>query len=134
MQNQPKITCLILVFQWRRGLKLSGESTVEKITLDGVRGLRVTLSATVHDVLYYMSPIYCQAIINSVLYFIFNFSVSLLLFYSFVNNNPFDHLKMLCLWFIYLDRDVIFILHTLQSVVHISYDNWIFSVEFTLEI
>ncbi|KAJ9676197.1 hypothetical protein PVL29_024946 [Vitis rotundifolia] len=52
--------------QWRRGLKLSGESTVEKITLDGVRGLRVTLSATVHDVLYYMSPIYCQDIINSV--------------------------------------------------------------------
>ncbi|XP_035544760.1 phospholipase SGR2 isoform X1 [Juglans regia] len=52
--------------QWRKGLKLSGETTVEKITLDGVRGLRVTLSATVHDVLYYMSPIYCQDIINSV--------------------------------------------------------------------
>lgn len=47
-------------------MKLSGETTVEKITLDGVRGLRVTLSATVHDVLYYMSPIYCQDIINSV--------------------------------------------------------------------
>ena len=27
------------------------------------------LSATVHDVLYYMSPIYCQAIIDSVLQF-----------------------------------------------------------------
>ncbi|XP_034677192.1 phospholipase SGR2-like [Vitis riparia] len=54
------------VSPWRRGLKLSGESTVEKITLDGVSGLRVTLSATVHDVLYYMSPIYCQDIINSV--------------------------------------------------------------------
>ncbi|KAK6945735.1 DDHD domain [Dillenia turbinata] len=52
--------------QWRKGLKLSGESAVEKITLDGVRGLRVTLSATVHDVLYYMSPIYCQDIIDSV--------------------------------------------------------------------
>ena len=62
------------MLQWRRGLKLSGESAVEKITLDGVRGLRVTLSATVHDVLYYMSPIYCQDIINSVHYFIFNFS------------------------------------------------------------
>lgn len=24
------------------------------------------LSATVHDILYYMSPIYCQTIINSV--------------------------------------------------------------------
>lgn len=48
-------------------MKLSGETVVEKITLDGVRGLRVTLSATVHDVLYYMSPIYCQDIINSVL-------------------------------------------------------------------
>jgi len=55
-----------LVFQWRKGLKLSGESAVEKITLDGVRGLRKTLSATVHDVLYYMSPIYCQDIIDSV--------------------------------------------------------------------
>nr|XP_029118235.1 phospholipase SGR2 isoform X2 [Elaeis guineensis] len=57
---------LFIPCQWRRGLKLSGESAVEKITLDGVRGLRVTLSATVHDVLYYMSPIYCQDIIDSV--------------------------------------------------------------------
>ncbi|KAG4388775.1 hypothetical protein AAZX31_09G214700 [Glycine max] len=57
---------LFIPCQWRRGLKLSGETAVEKITLDGVRGLRVTLSATVHDVLYYMSPIYCQDIINSV--------------------------------------------------------------------
>ena len=47
-------------------MKLSGEAAVDKITLDGVRGLRVTLSATVHDVLYYMSPIYCQDIIDSV--------------------------------------------------------------------
>lgn len=53
-------------FQWRKGLKLSGEAAVEKITLDGVRGLRVMLSATVHDVLYYMSPVYCQDITNSV--------------------------------------------------------------------
>jgi len=52
-------------------LKLSGETAVEKITLDGVRGLRVTLSATVHDVLYYMSPIYCQDIIDSVCLLIF---------------------------------------------------------------
>ncbi|KMZ59604.1 Membrane-associated phosphatidylinositol transfer protein 1 [Zostera marina] len=57
---------LYIPCQWRKGLKLSGESAVENITLDGVRGLRVTLSATVHDVLYYMSPIYCQDIINSV--------------------------------------------------------------------
>jgi len=49
-------------------LKLSGESAVEKCTLDGVRGLRVTLGATVHDVLYYMSPIYCQEIIDSVFF------------------------------------------------------------------
>ena len=48
-------------------MKLSGEAAVEKITLDGVRGLRVMLGATAHDVLYYMSPIYCQDIINSVL-------------------------------------------------------------------
>jgi hypothetical protein len=47
-------------------LKLKGEHTVEKITLDGVKGLRVALGATVHDVLYYMSPIYCQHIIDSV--------------------------------------------------------------------
>ncbi|XP_015578711.2 phospholipase SGR2 isoform X1 [Ricinus communis] len=57
---------LYIPCQWRKGLKLSGETAVEKITLDGVRGLRVMLSATVHDVLYYMSPIYCQDIINSV--------------------------------------------------------------------
>lgn len=56
--------------QWRRDLKLSGEAAVEKLTLDGVRGLRVMLSATAHDILYYMSPIYCQAIIDSVLTFI----------------------------------------------------------------
>uniref|UniRef100_A0A2P2MMQ5 Phospholipase SGR2-like n=1 Tax=Rhizophora mucronata TaxID=61149 RepID=A0A2P2MMQ5_RHIMU len=57
---------LFIPCQWRKGLKLSGEAAVEKITLDGVRGLRVMLSATVHDVLYYMSPIYCQDIIDSV--------------------------------------------------------------------
>lgn len=57
---------LFIPCQWRKALKLSGEKAVEKITLDGVRGLRVTLSATVHDVLYYMSPIYCQDIIDSV--------------------------------------------------------------------
>ncbi|KAL9237128.1 hypothetical protein vseg_011714 [Gypsophila vaccaria] len=57
---------LYIPCQWRKGLKFSGESAVENITLDGVRGLRTTLSATVHDVLYYMSPIYCQEIIDSV--------------------------------------------------------------------
>ncbi|KAI3461756.1 hypothetical protein Pfo_018419 [Paulownia fortunei] len=57
---------LYIPCQWRKGLKLSGEAAVEKITLDGVRGLRTMLSATVHDVLYYMSPIYCQDIIDSV--------------------------------------------------------------------
>ncbi|XP_043719864.1 phospholipase SGR2 isoform X2 [Telopea speciosissima] len=57
---------LFIPCQWRKRLKLSGESAVEKITLDGVRGLRTMLGATVHDVLYYMSPIYCQDIINSV--------------------------------------------------------------------
>ncbi|KAI4388900.1 hypothetical protein MLD38_001188 [Melastoma candidum] len=57
---------LFIPCQWRKGLKLSGETAVDKITLDGVRGLRTTLSATVHDVLYYMSPIYCQDIIDSV--------------------------------------------------------------------
>ncbi|KAH7864690.1 hypothetical protein Vadar_032693 [Vaccinium darrowii] len=61
---------LFIPCQWRKGLKLSGEAAIEKITLDGVRGLRMTLSATVHDVLYYMSPIYCQDIINSVGYVI----------------------------------------------------------------
>ena len=58
-------------FQWRKGLKLSGEAAVEKITLDGVKGLRVMLGATAHDVLYYMSPIYCQDIINSVVHGLF---------------------------------------------------------------
>lgn len=64
---------LIFAFQWRKGLKLSGETAVEKCTLDGVKGLRVMLSATVHDVLYYMSPIYCQDIINAVVHWCLNF-------------------------------------------------------------
>ncbi|KAG0486319.1 hypothetical protein HPP92_008414 [Vanilla planifolia] len=73
---------LFIPCQWRKGLKLSGESAVEKITLDGVRGLRVTLSATAHDVLYYMSPIYCQNIIDSV-------SVQLNKLYAkFLKRNP----------------------------------------------
>ncbi|PIA60315.1 hypothetical protein AQUCO_00300073v1 [Aquilegia coerulea] len=57
---------LFIPCQWRRGLKLGGESAVDNITLNGVRGLRVMLSATALDILYYMSPIYCQEIINSV--------------------------------------------------------------------
>ncbi|KAJ4916987.1 Phospholipase SGR2 [Raphanus sativus] len=57
---------LFIPCQWRKGLKLSGEAAVDKCTLEGVRRLREMLSATVHDVLYYMSPIYCQAIIDSV--------------------------------------------------------------------
>lgn len=64
--QRGKQRVLFIPCQWRKGLKLSGESAVENITLDGVRGLRTTLSATVHDVLYYMSPIYCQDIIDSV--------------------------------------------------------------------
>ena len=52
--------------QWRRGLKLAGEEAVENCTLEGVRALRTMLSATVHDVLYYMSPVYCQEINDSV--------------------------------------------------------------------
>lgn len=73
---------LFIPCQWRKGLKLSGESAVEKITLDGVRGLRKTLSATVHDVLYYMSPIYCQDIIDSVS------SQLNRLYLKFLNRNP----------------------------------------------
>ncbi|KAJ6952358.1 phospholipase SGR2-like isoform X4 [Populus alba x Populus x berolinensis] len=61
-----KLNTTAIANSWRKGLKLSGEAAVEKITLDGVRGLRVMLSATVHDVLYYMSPIYRQDIINAV--------------------------------------------------------------------
>ncbi|KAK8309364.1 hypothetical protein V6Z12_D02G121200 [Gossypium hirsutum] len=64
--QRRKQRVLFIPCQWRKGLKLSGEAAVDKITLDGVRGLRVMLSATAHDVLYYMSPIYCQSIIDSV--------------------------------------------------------------------
>jgi hypothetical protein len=71
-----------VLVQWRKCLKLSGESAVEKITLHGVRGLRVALGATVHDVLYYMSPIYCQQIIDSVYVLVF--------FYSFLIRNLFS--------------------------------------------
>jgi hypothetical protein len=39
---------------------------MEQVTLDGVRALRTMITATVHDVLYYMSPVYCQDIIDSV--------------------------------------------------------------------
>lgn len=63
-RNRQRV--LFIPCQWRRSLKLGGEAAVEKITLEGVRALRTMLSATVHDVLYYMSPIYCQDIIDSV--------------------------------------------------------------------
>lgn len=64
-------------------MTFSGEVTVENITLDGVRGLRTMLSATVHDVLYYMSPIYCQEIIDSVtIYDFFPYTSSLSQFFS----------------------------------------------------
>ncbi|XP_038713765.1 phospholipase SGR2-like isoform X2 [Tripterygium wilfordii] len=66
LHQRSRQRVLFIPCQWRKGLTLSGEAAVEKCTLDGVRGLRMTLSATVHDVLYYMSPIYCQDIINSV--------------------------------------------------------------------
>ncbi|KAL8531348.1 hypothetical protein ACS0TY_008101 [Phlomoides rotata] len=73
---------LYIPCQWRKSLTFSGEVTVENITLDGVRGLRTMLSATVHDVLYYMSPIYCQEIIDSV-------SNQLnKLYLKFLNRNP----------------------------------------------
>lgn len=42
---------------------------MEQVTLDGVRALRTMITATVHDVLYYMSPVYCQDIIDSVPFF-----------------------------------------------------------------
>lgn len=73
---------LFIPCQWRKGLKLSGEAAVERCTLDGVRGLRVLLSATVHDVLYYMSPIYCQTIIDSVSYQLN------MLYLKFLKRNP----------------------------------------------
>ncbi|KAG0628641.1 hypothetical protein M758_1G042200 [Ceratodon purpureus] len=57
---------LFIPCQWRRELKLGGEVAMEQVTLDGVRALRTMITATVHDVLYYMSPIYCQDIIDSV--------------------------------------------------------------------
>eukprot|EP00850_Spirogloea_muscicola_P001411 SM000005S17208 [mRNA] locus=s5:845442:851065:+ [translate_table: standard] len=57
---------LFIPCQWRRNLKLGGESSTEDITLEGLKALRKTISATVHDVLYYMSPAYCQFIIDSV--------------------------------------------------------------------
>ena len=52
--------------QWRRELRLAGEAAVEDITPEGVPALRKNVSATVHDVLFYMSPAYCQDIIDSV--------------------------------------------------------------------
>jgi hypothetical protein len=69
------------LLQWRKSLKLSGERTVDKITLDGVKGLRVALGATAHDILYYMSPIYCQHIIDSVFFFINSVSLPLFQIY-----------------------------------------------------
>lgn len=51
-------------------MKLGGEVAMENITLEGVRALRAMITATVHDVLYYMSPVYCQDIIDSVIFYI----------------------------------------------------------------
>ncbi|KAJ7558815.1 hypothetical protein O6H91_04G057000 [Diphasiastrum complanatum] len=73
---------LYIPCQWRRHLKLGGESAVENCTLEGVRALRQMISATVHDVLYYMSPVYCQDIIDSV-----SFSLNKL-YQKFVKRNP----------------------------------------------
>lgn len=64
--QRNSLRVLFIPCQWRRGLKLGGEQVVENCTLEGVRALRTMLSATVHDVLYYMSPVYCQDIIDSV--------------------------------------------------------------------
>lgn len=50
-------------------MKLGGEVAMENITLEGVRALRAMITATVHDVLYYMSPVYCQDIIDSVIFY-----------------------------------------------------------------
>eukprot|EP00250_Pteridium_aquilinum_P016381 c23078_g1_i1 orf=201-2801(-) len=64
--QRNSLRVLFIPCQWRKGLKLGGEEAVENCTLEGVRALRTMLSATVHDVLYYMSPVYCQDIIDSV--------------------------------------------------------------------
>ena len=81
-------------------MKLSGEAAVDKITLDGVRGLRVTLSATVHDVLYYMSPIYCQDIIDSVwlLRTFVVISVSIFSSLCIIRLNLFNFCKIITYW------------------------------------
>jgi hypothetical protein len=52
--------------QWRKILQLGGEMIIDDITMEGIRGIRQIVNATVLDVLYYMSPVYCQDIVNSV--------------------------------------------------------------------
>ena len=47
-------------------MQLASEGAMSDITLEGIKALRDTISATVHDVLYYMSPAYCQQIVHSV--------------------------------------------------------------------
>ncbi|KAI5057564.1 hypothetical protein GOP47_0027579, partial [Adiantum capillus-veneris] len=80
--QRNSLRVLFIPCQWRRGLKLAGEEAVENCTLEGVRALRTMLSATVHDVLYYMSPVYCQDIIDSV-------SGQLnMLYLKFIKRNP----------------------------------------------
>ncbi|GAQ85140.1 unknown protein [Klebsormidium nitens] len=51
---------------WRKILQLGGENIIDDITMEGIRGIRQIVNATVLDVLYYMSPVYCQDIVNSV--------------------------------------------------------------------
>ncbi|MCL7042162.1 hypothetical protein MKW94_019913, partial [Papaver nudicaule] len=53
---------LVIPCQWRKGLKLDGESTVLKVTLEGVRGLRFMLSATAHDVSNQLNRLYLKFI------------------------------------------------------------------------
>lgn len=60
-------------------MKLGGEVAMEHVTLDGVRALRTMITKTVHDVLYYMSPVYCQDIIDSVLFYTLKCCLVLLL-------------------------------------------------------
>lgn len=90
--------------QWRKGLKLSGEAAVEKITLDGVKGLRVMLGATAHDVLYYMSPIYCQDIINSVEHALFELLLSNTFIFSILvlHSSLYMDYALSCLYIIHM--------------------------------
>lgn len=63
-EHQENQRAAFLPVEWRSSLKLDGD-TVESLTPQRMRGIRVMLNASAMDILYYTSPLYRSEIIHS---------------------------------------------------------------------